>query len=314
MTKLRLPPLTPSLPPLTLRPETIAAQALHGLDAADRRGGAADPPGDDVRPRCRVRADRWPRLRRIAIAARRRRTRERVIAALEGGAAAMVYASGMAAACSAIRAHLAPGAHVVAPRACYFAVRSWLAAFAARWGVHVDFVDTSDTAAVAAALRPGVTRLVWVEAIANPTLEVARHRGARAARARGRARGCASMRPWRPRCTCARSPSARTSSCTARRSTSAATAICSPARSCAHAKTRCGTELAADAPRGGPVPRRRRGVSPAARHADAVRARAAAERHGARSSRRGTRRAAGRHRALSRAAPRIRSTRSRRGG
>jgi cystathionine gamma-synthase len=61
----------------------------------------------------------------------------------------------------------------VAPRACYFAVRAWLAQFAARWGVAVDFVDTSDLAAVAAALRPGVTRLVWVEAIANPTLEVA---------------------------------------------------------------------------------------------------------------------------------------------
>ena len=155
---------------MTVRPETIAAQALHGLDPET---GAVVPPIHL--------ATTFARDAHYALIDGRDYARDRgptpahaeaVLAALEGGAAAMVYASGMAAATAAIRAHLAPGAHVVAPRACYFAVRSWLAAFGARWGVAVDFVDTTDSAAVAAAVRPGQTRLVWVETPANPTLEI----------------------------------------------------------------------------------------------------------------------------------------------
>jgi len=96
---------------------------------------------------------------------------EALLAALEGGAAAMLFASGMAAATAAFQA-LAPGDHVVAPRVMYWALRRWLLDFARGWGLEVDLVDMTDLDALAAALRPGRTRLVWIETPANPTWAV----------------------------------------------------------------------------------------------------------------------------------------------
>ena len=40
------------------------------------------------------------------------------------------------------------------------------------WGLDVEFTDTADLAAVAAAIRPGRTRLLWVETPANPMWEI----------------------------------------------------------------------------------------------------------------------------------------------
>src|SRR5205085_2490535 len=51
-------------------------------------------------------------------------------------------------------------------------VRKWLAEFALTWGLDVEFTDTSDLAAVAAAIRPGRTRLLWAETPANPMWEI----------------------------------------------------------------------------------------------------------------------------------------------
>ena len=97
---------------------------------------------------------------------------EALLAALEGGAAAMLFASGMAAATAVFQATLAPGDHVIAPRMMYWGLRGWLVAFARRWGVALDLVDTSDVDAVRAAMRP-TTQLVWLEVPANPTWDVA---------------------------------------------------------------------------------------------------------------------------------------------
>jgi cystathionine gamma-synthase len=96
---------------------------------------------------------------------------EALLARLEGGRAALLFASGMAAATAIFRA-LAPGDHVVAPRVMYWALRAWLLDEATRWGLGVDLVDMTDLGALAAALRPGRTRLVWVETPANPTWAV----------------------------------------------------------------------------------------------------------------------------------------------
>ncbi len=89
------------------------------------------------------------------------------LTALEQGAETLLFGSGMAAATSVFLA-LEPGAHVVAPQVMYWALRSWLAGFAVHWGLRIAFVDTGDVDAVRAAVRPGVTRLVWVETPANP--------------------------------------------------------------------------------------------------------------------------------------------------
>jgi cystathionine gamma-synthase len=93
---------------------------------------------------------------------------ETLLAALEGGAEAKLFSSGMSAA-TAVFLTLAPGDHIVAPKVMYWALRRWLKAFSAQWALSVDFVDMTDPDAVNAAIRPGSTRVLWVETPANPT-------------------------------------------------------------------------------------------------------------------------------------------------
>ena len=92
---------------------------------------------------------------------------EAVINALEGGHQALLFASGMAAATAVFQA-LAPGDHVLAPKVMYWSLRNWLLTFATQWGLQVELIDMTSPAAVQAAVRPGQTKLVWVETPANP--------------------------------------------------------------------------------------------------------------------------------------------------
>lgn len=93
---------------------------------------------------------------------------EALLKELEGGAAAALFASGMAAASAVLQA-LKPGARVVAPRAMYWALRNWMIQFAANWQLTLDFF--ADDAELAALLqRPA--DLVWLETPANPTWEI----------------------------------------------------------------------------------------------------------------------------------------------
>ena len=92
---------------------------------------------------------------------------EALLTALEGGHACLLFASGMAAATAVFQA-LAPGDHAIAPNVMYWSLRNWLRGFATQWGLSVDFVDMADAGNVRAALRPGVTKLVWIETPANP--------------------------------------------------------------------------------------------------------------------------------------------------
>lgn len=85
----------------------------------------------------------------------------------EADAGALLFGSGMAAATAVFQA-LSPGDHVVASKIMYWALRAWLGSDAARWGIAVDFVETDDLDAVRAAVKPGVTKLLWVETPANP--------------------------------------------------------------------------------------------------------------------------------------------------
>jgi cystathionine gamma-synthase len=152
-----------------VKPETLAAQALHAIDEAT---GAIVPP---IHLATTFARDADYRLRGPGYARDESPApilAERLLAALEGGAAALMFASGMAAATAVFRALCKPGDHVIAPRVGYYALRGWLQRFAARWGVGLDLVDTTDLAAVKSALRPGTTRLVWIETPANPTWEL----------------------------------------------------------------------------------------------------------------------------------------------
>jgi cystathionine gamma-synthase len=90
-----------------------------------------------------------------------------LITALEGGAASLLFASGMAAA-TAVFDSLPLGAHVVAPRVMYWALRRWLMAADAKGALQVDFIDATALDELRRAVQPGRTRLVWIETPANP--------------------------------------------------------------------------------------------------------------------------------------------------
>jgi cystathionine gamma-synthase len=96
---------------------------------------------------------------------------EATLTALEGGAKSLIFSSGMSAATACFLA-LAPGDHVVVPKVMYWSLRNWLATFATNWGLKVEFVDADKTDAIAAAVKPGATKLVWLETPANPTWAV----------------------------------------------------------------------------------------------------------------------------------------------
>ncbi len=85
----------------------------------------------------------------------------------EAEAGALLFSSGMAAA-TAVFGALDPGDHIVAPTVMYWALRRWLSEEATRWGLKVDFVATDDLEALKAAVRPGETKLVWLETPSNP--------------------------------------------------------------------------------------------------------------------------------------------------
>lgn len=96
---------------------------------------------------------------------------EATLTALEGGAKSLIFSSGMSAASACFLA-LSPGDHVVVSKVMYWALRNWLMTFATHWGLKVEFVDSDRTDEVAAAVKPGVTKLVWIETPANPTWSI----------------------------------------------------------------------------------------------------------------------------------------------
>ena len=155
--------------PKTVRPDTIAAQALGWIDEATR---AITPPIHVSSTYLRDADNQYRSGRAYARADNPAFDQaEAVLCALEGGAQAALFASGMAAATAVFQA-LAPGDHVLAPKVMYWSLRNWLTGFATQWGLQVELVDMSDPAAVQAAVRPGRTKLVWIETPANPLWSV----------------------------------------------------------------------------------------------------------------------------------------------
>jgi cystathionine beta-lyase/cystathionine gamma-synthase len=95
---------------------------------------------------------------------------ERQLAALEGGAFASTFASGMAAVAGATSL-LSCGDHIIATRDIYGGTHRLFTTVLSRYGVDVTFVDTSDAHETWAAARPN-TRLLWLETPSNPLLRL----------------------------------------------------------------------------------------------------------------------------------------------
>src|SRR5262245_21236821 len=124
-----------------LRPSTLAAQALGWWDPATRglvpaihtattyeRAADGSYPGGHSYTR-----DENPTYQQA----------EALLAALEGGEQALLFASGMAAA-AAILDSLEPGAHVVAGERMYWALRGLMERLAREGRIRLDLVPTGD--------------------------------------------------------------------------------------------------------------------------------------------------------------------------
>lgn len=96
---------------------------------------------------------------------------EEQLAALEGGATAHAFASGMAATTTLMLTLVKGGDHVVVSKNTYGGTYRFFSKLLANFGVTFSYVDTGDLDAVRAALRPE-TRMLFVETPTNPTMEI----------------------------------------------------------------------------------------------------------------------------------------------
>ncbi|MDQ3450937.1 MAG: cystathionine gamma-synthase [Actinomycetota bacterium] len=148
--------------------------AIHAGQEADPATGAVVPP---IHPASTFRQDGVGGMRggyEYGRSANPTRTAlETCLAALEGGTRALAFASGMAAEDTLLRTVCGPGDHVVIPNDAYGGTYRLVAKVAARWGLEWSAADVTDATAVQAAVRPGQTKIVWVETPTNPLLNIA---------------------------------------------------------------------------------------------------------------------------------------------
>lgn len=93
------------------------------------------------------------------------------LASLDGGEAALTFASGMSAITGLFLNRLKAGDHLVLSNVCYAGVAEFAHDSLPKFGIGVTAVDTSDPAKVAAAILPE-TKLVHIETPANPILRL----------------------------------------------------------------------------------------------------------------------------------------------
>lgn len=97
---------------------------------------------------------------------------EEKIAALEGGDAAAVAASGMGAIASALFTALSAEDHIIASRTLYGCTHTLINHQFPRFGIETTFIDFRDPSAVKDAMRPN-TKVLYCESPSNPTMDLA---------------------------------------------------------------------------------------------------------------------------------------------
>ncbi|MDQ1463211.1 MAG: cystathionine gamma-synthase [Actinomycetota bacterium] len=147
--------------------------AIHAGQPSDPRTGAVVPPIFQVStfhqdavgsPRGGWEYSRSGNPTRAAL--------EECVAALEGGARGLAFASGLAAEDCVLRTVCGPGDHVVLPGDAYGGTFRLVARVFDRWGVGHTSVALADLDAVRAAMAPN-TKVVWCETPSNPLLGIA---------------------------------------------------------------------------------------------------------------------------------------------
>jgi cystathionine gamma-synthase len=157
-------------PAIDLTRAGFETRAIHAGGGPDRATGAVNTPVylSSTFEQDAVGAHRGYEYARTANPSRA--SLEANLAALEGAAAGLAFASGMAAEDAVLRL-LAPGDHLILPNDAYGGTYRLATRVHAPAGLAVDAVDLVDVAALEAAWRPA-TRMVWVETPTNPLLRV----------------------------------------------------------------------------------------------------------------------------------------------
>lgn len=150
-------------------PRTLAAQALHIIDQAT---GAVVPA---IHPASTFARDADYGLIGSTSYAREEnpttRIVEQVLAELDGGADALLFNAGLSAT-STFFETVPSGAHIVAPRIMYHGLQDWLRRISERRGIDLTLFDQTDPNALAEAIQPGKTAVVWIETPINPTWDI----------------------------------------------------------------------------------------------------------------------------------------------
>lgn len=97
---------------------------------------------------------------------------EDAVAQLEGAEAALAASSGMGTVTSVLMGVCSAGDHIVATRQIFSVTYALMVFHLPRFGIEVTFVDGTDAEALAAAVVPGRTQVVFVETPANPALSL----------------------------------------------------------------------------------------------------------------------------------------------
>ncbi|HEY5998977.1 MAG TPA: PLP-dependent transferase [bacterium] len=162
----------------------LATRLIHGPHAADAATGALSVPVHHASTFAQRSVDAFGKYDYGRSGNPTREALEETLAALEGGTVACAFASGMAAISTTLLL-FAPGDHLVVCEDVYGGTYRALTKIFSHWGLAATFVDATDPASIAAAIRPE-TRALFLETPSNPLLKITDLRAAAAlARERG---------------------------------------------------------------------------------------------------------------------------------
>jgi cystathionine gamma-synthase len=154
--------------PRSLKIETLAVHAGRHVDPAT---GAVAAPIHLSTTFERAPDGKWPRGFTYSREENpNRQMLEECLAALEGGAEALAFSSGLAVVTAVVQG-MEPGDHLIFPDDVYYGLRRVVGEVFEKWKLDVAFVDMTDPAAIEAAIKPS-TRLLWVETPSNPMMKI----------------------------------------------------------------------------------------------------------------------------------------------
>ncbi|TSK08957.1 MAG: aminotransferase class I/II-fold pyridoxal phosphate-dependent enzyme [Geobacter sp.] len=148
----------------------FATELIHGGDPIDPQHGSVSHPIYHTSTFAQQSMDHFGRFDYARSGNPTREALEEAVAGLEKGATGLAFASGMAAIASTILL-FAPGDHLVVCEDVYGGTFRLLSTLFKGWGLEATFVDATDTAALAAAIRPE-TKALYLETPSNPLIKI----------------------------------------------------------------------------------------------------------------------------------------------